>query len=118
MRTLIRHLRELLTPAERRRWLALAPLLVLTGAIEMVGTSLVFALIKVAGDPGSVWRMGLAARAARAAGWSPGAVSGGAMNSEPTGSRTACAMVSSTYASASASSVQPRISSTGSSSCG
>ena len=71
MRTLIRHLRELLTPAERRRWLALAPLLVLTGAIEMLGTSLVFALIKVAGDPGSVWRMGLTARAARAAGWSP-----------------------------------------------
>ena len=72
MRTLIRHLRELLTPAERRRWLALGPLLVLTGAIEMVGTSLVFALIKVAGDPASVWRMGLTARAARAVGWSPG----------------------------------------------
>ncbi|HEY8927509.1 MAG TPA: ABC transporter ATP-binding protein [Polyangia bacterium] len=71
MRGLISHLRELLTPAERRRWLALGPLLVLTGAIEMVGTGLVFALIKVAGDPSTVWRMGLTARAARALGWSP-----------------------------------------------
>jgi len=70
MRALIRQLRELLTPAEQRRWLALAPLLVLTGAIEMAGTGLVFALIKVAGDPASIWRMGLAARAAGAVGWS------------------------------------------------
>jgi len=71
MRTLIRQLRVLLTPAEQRRWLALGPLLVLTGAIEMVGTGLVFALIKVAGDPASIWRMSLAARAAQAIGWSP-----------------------------------------------
>ena len=45
-------LRALLSPAERRRWLALGPLLVLTGVIEMLGTALVFLLVKVAGDPG------------------------------------------------------------------
>jgi len=44
-------LRALLSPAERRRWLALGPLLVSTGVIEMLGTALVFLLVRVAGDP-------------------------------------------------------------------
>src|SRR3954452_5426161 len=71
MREFIRKLRALLTPAERRRGLALAPMLVLTGLVEMVGTGLVFALIKVAGDPASLWRSPAAARVMTAFGWSP-----------------------------------------------
>src|SRR5438477_11062611 len=71
MRDFIRKLRALLTPAERRRWLALGPMLVLTGLIEMVGTGLVFALIKVAGDPASLWHTPAAARVMTALGWSP-----------------------------------------------
>ena len=71
MRDFIRKLRVLLTPAEQRRWMALAPMLVLTGLIEMVGTGLVFALIKVAGDPANLWRMPAAARVMTAFGWSP-----------------------------------------------
>ena len=67
------YLRLLLTRAERRRWLTLAPLLVLTGLIEMVGTGLVFGLIKVAGDPASLWQSAWASRLMTAFGWSPGA---------------------------------------------
>ncbi|HEX2659606.1 MAG TPA: ABC transporter ATP-binding protein [Polyangia bacterium] len=44
-------LRALLSAGERRRWLALGPLLVLTGVIELLGTALVFMLVRVAGDP-------------------------------------------------------------------
>jgi ABC-type multidrug transport system fused ATPase/permease subunit len=55
--TFSKKLLSLLIPAERRRWLALGPLLVLTGLIEMGGTGLVFLLIKVAGDPAAAWRI-------------------------------------------------------------
>jgi ATP-binding cassette subfamily C protein len=51
MRTLFRLARTLLTAAQQRRWLALAPLLVLTGSVEAVATGLVYVLIKIAGDP-------------------------------------------------------------------
>lgn len=71
MRRLITQLRRLLTPPEQRRWLAVAPLLVLTGVIEMIGTGLVFVLIKVAGDPAGIWQMRSAARVMTALGWSP-----------------------------------------------
>ncbi len=57
MRDLLEKSFSLLTPSERRRWLALGPMLVLTGLIEMGGTGLVFLLIKVAGDPASAWRV-------------------------------------------------------------
>lgn len=50
---------SLLTPAERRRWLALGPMLVLTGLVEMAGTGLVFLLVKVAGEPAAAARMPL-----------------------------------------------------------
>jgi ABC-type multidrug transport system fused ATPase/permease subunit len=58
-------LRVLLTPSERRRWLALGPMLVLTGIIELVGTGLVFVLIHIAGDPASAWRVPLWRQAMR-----------------------------------------------------
>jgi ATP-binding cassette subfamily C protein len=41
----------LLTPAQRRRWLALAPLICMTSVVETVATGLVFLLVRVAGDP-------------------------------------------------------------------
>jgi ATP-binding cassette subfamily C protein len=56
VRALAKKLFSLLTRAERRRWLALGPMLVLTGLIEILGTALVFLLVKVAGDPASAWK--------------------------------------------------------------
>jgi len=57
--TAARKLFSLVTPAERRRWLALGPMLVLTGVVEMAGTALVFVLVKVAGEPAAAARMPL-----------------------------------------------------------
>jgi ATP-binding cassette subfamily C protein len=51
VKALLRRLNALLTPAQRRRWLALVPLLFVAGAIETAGTGLVFGLIKIVGDP-------------------------------------------------------------------
>jgi ABC-type multidrug transport system fused ATPase/permease subunit len=51
MRETVRKLNALLTPAQRRRWLLLAPLLCLTGVVETVATGLVFLLIKIASEP-------------------------------------------------------------------
>ena len=59
MLTLARKLFSLVTPAERRRWLALGPLLVLTGLVEMAGTGLVFLLVRVAGEPATAARVPL-----------------------------------------------------------
>ena len=56
MRTTIAQLRALLTPRQQRRWLALAPLLCLTGAVETAATGLVFLLIRVASDPAASLR--------------------------------------------------------------
>jgi len=66
--TFARKLFSLLTPAERRRWLALGPMLVLTGLVEMAGTGLVFLLVKVAGEPASAARMPLWGRVVGALG--------------------------------------------------
>src|SRR5262249_22686312 len=51
-------LRFILTPAQKRRWIALAPLLVLTGTVETLATGLVYGLIKIAGDPSYAMRIG------------------------------------------------------------
>ena len=59
MLTVARKLFSLVTPAERRRWLALGPMLVLTGVVEMAGTGLVFLLVKVAGEPAAAAHMPL-----------------------------------------------------------
>ena len=63
-----RKLFSLVTPAERRRWLALGPLLVLTGVVEMAGTGLVFLLVKVAGEPAAAAHMPLWGRVLAALG--------------------------------------------------
>ena len=56
MRDLLRSFARVLTPAQRRRWILLAPLLVVAGFVETVATGLVYVLIKIAGDPGYVSR--------------------------------------------------------------
>jgi len=66
--TVARKLFSLVTPAERRRWLALGPLLVLTGVVEMAGTGLVFLLVKVAGEPAAAAHMPLWGRVLAALG--------------------------------------------------
>jgi ABC-type multidrug transport system fused ATPase/permease subunit len=43
--------RALLAPAERRRWMALVPILMVAGALEAVGAAAVFGLIAILGDP-------------------------------------------------------------------
>ena len=58
----VRGCAALLTPRQRRRWAALVPLAFATGALETLGTAAVFVLIKVAGDPSSVSRLGPLAR--------------------------------------------------------
>ena len=68
MLTVARKLFSLVTPAERRRWLALGPLLVLTGVVEMAGTGLVFLLVKVAGEPAAAAHMPLWGRVLAALG--------------------------------------------------
>ena len=57
MRELLRKLGSLLTPHERRSWLGLLPLLAFTGVLETIGTGLVFALIKIVGDPSYIRRV-------------------------------------------------------------
>jgi ATP-binding cassette subfamily C protein len=54
VRELLRKLARLLTPAQKRRWLALLPLIVLAGFVETMATGLVYGLIKIAGDPSYV----------------------------------------------------------------
>jgi ATP-binding cassette subfamily C protein len=53
----VRKLLGLLTPRQRRRWLAMAPLLILTSAVETVATGLVFLLIRVTSDPSHALRV-------------------------------------------------------------
>jgi len=57
MPPVLRKLLFILTPAQKRRWLALAPLLVLTGVVETLATGLVYGLIKIAGDPSYALRV-------------------------------------------------------------
>jgi ATP-binding cassette subfamily C protein len=75
MTRILRQLALLLTPAQRRRWLSLVPLLFVAGAIETASTGLVFGLIKIAGDPGYVFQHEPLATLFRALpGHGPGAV--------------------------------------------
>jgi hypothetical protein len=64
MRETIRTLFQLFSPRQRRRWLALVPLLCLTGVVETVGAGLVFLLIRIAGTPEYALEQPLLARAA------------------------------------------------------
>src|SRR5262249_49136124 len=56
VKSILRQLIALLTPAQRRLWLSLVPLLFVAGAIETASTGLVFGLVKIAGDPGFVFQ--------------------------------------------------------------
>src|SRR5256885_15641652 len=56
MRQLLASFASVLDPAQRRRWMLLAPLLVVAGLVETVATGLVYVLIKIAGDPSYVTR--------------------------------------------------------------
>lgn len=71
----VRRCLELLPVRLRWQWALLAPLALLTGALEAGGAASVFGLIRIVGDPASVESIPVAAAVAKRLPWSePGAV--------------------------------------------